>query len=175
MEIWKSIPWTGGRIEISNQGRVRSNLRDGRILKSTPSRKGYLKVRVTLDGVKRTITIHREVAKAFIDNPGNLPQVNHIDGDKSNNTVKNLEWVSNLDNARHAVENGLWKNVFAASQRTNESRKRPIVATKIDTGESLYFASMSDAERCIGTKHINAVLKGERKQASGFTFQYATV
>ena len=66
-------------------------------------------------------------------------------------------------------------NVFAAGQRANENKKTPIIATCIATGEEKHFESMSDAEREIGTKHINSVMKGERSQAKGYTFRYACV
>ena len=90
MEIWKAVEGTNGRLEVSNRGRVKSNLRDGRILKQQTDNKGYKRVRVTLDGVKRGYKVHRLVATAFVPNPNGLPQVNHIDGNKDNNDVANV-------------------------------------------------------------------------------------
>ena len=68
--------------------------------------KGYLSCKVTYDDIQKTktCTAHRLVAKAFIPNPENKPQVNHIDGDKTNNNVSNLEWVTNAENQRHSTE-----------------------------------------------------------------------
>lgn len=171
MEIWKPIEGTDGRLEISSYGRVKSNLRDGRILKATPDAKGYLRLRVTLDRVKMSYKIHRIVAQTFIENPDNLPQVNHIDGDKTNNHVENLEWVSNIDNAHHAISKGLWDNVFIAAKRANMKIRTPIVATCIATGETIAFRSVSDAERALGTRHISDVLNGKRAKAKGYTFE----
>ena len=78
MENWKVIHGTNGALDVSDAGRVRSNLRDGRILKQQKDSKGYCRVRVTINRRKFSLKVHREVAKAFLDNPQNLPQVNHI-------------------------------------------------------------------------------------------------
>lgn len=88
--------------EITKNGEV-INLKTGRILKPQPNNKGYL--RVQLCG--KRYFVHRLVAEKYIPNPNNLEQVNHKDGNKNNNAVENLEWVSNQTNRTHAVENGL--------------------------------------------------------------------
>ena len=88
-EIWKDIPNYEGIYEISNF-------------------KGYLQVGLSNKGDK-TFRVHRLVALTFIPNPYNLPQVNHKDGNKKNNCVDNLEWISNYDNMQHAVKLGLTK------------------------------------------------------------------
>lgn len=172
-EVWKAIEGTGDRILISNYGNVRSLLRDDRILKCQPDKKGYLRLSVTVDRVKHTYKVHREVAKAFIDNPDELPQVNHKDGDKKNNRSDNLEWTTNKQNAEHAIDNGLWGNVFAASSRTNEARKIPVVLTSIKTGEKIECESISEAQRITGSKKVHLVLKGERSQTMGYYVSHA--
>ena len=174
MEIWKPIVGTKGFVEVSNEGRVRSLLRGSpRVLKTQTDSKGYHRLRVTIEREKMSYKVHREVARAFIPNPDNLPQVNHKDGNKSNNAVGNLEWISNEDNAHHAIENGLWENVFEGSRRENESRKRPVIGyhhTQIRR-----FDSVREAERIIGSRHISDVLKGKRSHVKGWTFQYEEV
>lgn len=172
MEIWRTVDGTEGKLEVSNLGRVRSNLRDGRILKTQKDAKGYHRLSVTINRKKRTYKLHRVVAMAFIPNPDNLPQVNHKDGDKSNNCADNLEWVSNADNARHAIENGLWNSVYAGAQKSNERRKKAITATHLESGLQIRFESVADAERYVGSRHITDVLKGKRAQAKGFSFAY---
>lgn len=102
MEKWKDIDGFEGKYQISSWGRVRN--RDGLILKPYMNNKGYLKI--SLQQGRRAIKkrVHRLVAIAFIPNPENLPQVNHKDGNKTNNSFTNLEWISNSDNLKHARE-----------------------------------------------------------------------
>lgn len=171
MEIWRPIEGTNGKLEVSNMGRIKSNMRDGRILKTCPDKKGYLRLRVTLDRQKLSFKVHRLVATAFVNNPDHLPQVNHIDGDKCNNRADNLEWVSNKDNAHHAIQSGLWANVFEGSRKENERRKTPVIAIDVLSGNRIRFDSVSDAERTLGTKHITDVIKGKRFQAKGYRFE----
>lgn len=176
MEIWRPIVGTKGFIEVSNDGRVRSLLRGTpRVLKPQTDNNGYHRITVTIERDKTTFKVHREVARAFIENPNSLPQVNHKDGNKTNNCVDNLEWVTNKDNAHHAIKNGLWDSVIEGARRENESRKKPIIAYRIDGDEpcTRYYESISEAERNIGSRHICAVLKGQRSHTKGWAFQYA--
>ena len=172
MEIWKTIAGTKGFIEVSNQGRARSLLRgEPRVLKPQVDNKGYHRIRVTVEREKMNYKVHREIAKAFIPNPNNLPQVNHKDGNKNNNSVDNLEWITNRDNAHHAIENGLWDSVIEGSRRENERRKRPVIG-HFTPDICRRFDSVADAERYIGSRHVTDVLKGKRRHVKGWTFQY---
>jgi len=172
MEVWKAIEGTCGCIEVSNKGRVRSLLRgEPMVLKTQADKKGYQRLRVTIRREKMTFKVHREVAKAFIPNPNLLPQVNHKDGNKENNSVENLEWVTNRENAHHAIENGLWDSVKVGAKRANDLKKRPVVGIG-PCGESKRFGSIRDAERYLGSRHIVDVLKGKRNHVKGWTFAY---
>jgi hypothetical protein len=175
MEEWRAINGTKGFIEVSNKGRVRSLLRGApMVLKTQVDKNGYHRIRVTIERVKVTYKVHREVAKAFIDNPRELPQVNHKDGDKNNNSASNLEWVTNKDNAHHAIQNGLWNSVIEASRRENERRKKPVIAYRIEGLPcTRYYESIREAEKDIGSRHICDVLKGKRSHVKGWSFQYA--
>lgn len=98
-EIWKAIKDYEGLYEVSNYGRVRALGNGGthkteRVLVCMARRDGYTKVNLYKDGKMKTPMVHRLVAMAFIPNPDGLPQVNHIDEDKSNNCVWNLEWCT---------------------------------------------------------------------------------
>ena len=171
MEVWKTVPGTDGYLQISTEGRAKSLLRgEGYILKPVPDQKGYLRLSIVISRKRHTYKIHRLVAQAFIDNPENLPQVNHKDGDKKNNHVSNLEWVTNKENAMHAIKSGLWKTVTEGSKRENERRKKPISATK--DGQTLTFNSVSEAERYFNSRHISDVLKGKRRHVKGWSFSY---
>lgn len=120
MENWKDIKGYEGLYQVSNLGRVRSLdfewkayngkalckfKNKGKILKGnqTGVRRNYLAVNLH----NHTIKIHRLVAKAFVPNPNNYPEVNHIDGNTFNNNADNLEWVTSSQNVTHAVRTGL--------------------------------------------------------------------
>lgn len=89
--------------DITEEGNV-INKKTGRILKPQPNSKGYLRIQLTN---KEKYFVHRLVASKYIPNPNNLPQVNHIDGNKLNNRASNLEWISNIDNRAHAIRTEL--------------------------------------------------------------------
>lgn len=88
--------------EITKDGQV-INKNTRHVLKPQPNAKGYLRVSIS----KKLVFVHRLVAEKYVPNPNNLPQVNHKDGNKLNNNADNLEWVSNLENRKHAVKTGL--------------------------------------------------------------------
>lgn len=100
-EIWKEIEDTNGLYFVSNLGNVRKKEKS---IKKTERIDGYIKVRINYGDYVKNLFVHRLVAIAFIPNPDNLPQVNHIDGDKSNNTVTNLEWCTEKENQKHRIE-----------------------------------------------------------------------
>jgi hypothetical protein len=112
IEIWKEALGYEGIYSISNFGRVKSfKSKKERILKPSLNGRGYLKVSLSNSNILyKTEKIHRLVAKAFIPNHGDKPQVNHKDGNKLNNNVKNLEWSTELENMTHACENKLVNN-----------------------------------------------------------------
>jgi predicted XRE-type DNA-binding protein len=104
-ELWKDIPGYEGHYQISNLGRVKSiKFKNHRIMK-TKVDMGYEQIGLRLPNkIKKFFKIHRLVAKAFISNPNNYPQVNHKDGNKLNNHVENLEWCSSSQNVKHSFD-----------------------------------------------------------------------
>lgn len=178
MENWKPIEGASN-YEVSDKGRARriNYRRPGakKILKPAPDKKGYLRVTIIMDDGRRVIRrMHRLVAIAFIPNPDNKPDVNHINADKQDNDATNLEWVTCIENNHHAIQHGLYANSFAAGRRENEKRMIPVVSIDRD-GNRRTFPSISEAGRQLGIhrRHIQSVLKGERKHAKGQKFEYA--
>jgi len=108
MEIWKDIEGFEGYYKINSGGIVYSYI-SNKYLKPTMNRCGYYYVSLYLNTYVKKYTIHRIVAKTFISNPYNKPEVNHINGVKTDNRVENLEWCTSLQNMIHAWEMGLIK------------------------------------------------------------------
>lgn len=120
MEKWKPIKNFEGLYEVSDKGNVRSLDRTvlksdgrkqrfkGKTLVPAKNNGGYLHVDLRNCGKRKIARVNRLVADAFIDNKYNKPQVNHIDGDKTNNHVNNLEWCTSSENVKHAVKTGLF-------------------------------------------------------------------
>ena len=191
VEVWKDIEGYEGLYQVSNTGKVKSlNYKMKKIekeLKLHGDRKGYLTTSLCVNGKMKTIKVHRAVAMAFIPNPDNKPEVNHKDGDKTNNCVSNLEWATPKENALHAfktglksgsVEKGKWlaENYGTKVLKENSlKRRKPIIATKLDDGEEIFFESAADAERRLGVAHtyISLVCRGKKYSSKGYTFRYA--
>jgi len=112
-EVWKDIKGYEGNYKISNFGRIES-VRYGRILKQTVNHKGYKYVSISYNKKVSTYRVHRLVAIAFIDNKENKPQVNHINGIKTDNITDNLEWMTSEENVKHAVRCGLIKSELSS-------------------------------------------------------------
>lgn len=118
-EIWKKVEGYENIYEVSNHGNIqsidhfvvgkKSRTQKGRVLSVSISTKGYHQVSLSLLGRRFHTGVHRLVAKAFLANPDNKEQVNHKDGNKSNNHVSNLEWATNQENIIHAYKNNLVK------------------------------------------------------------------
>ena len=114
-EIWRPIEGYEGLYEVSNTGRVRSldmyvkcgygsyRLRKGKVLSPVIKDNGYLQVGLYYNGKYKMFLVHRLVAQAFIENFDNLPEVNHLDEDKSNNSVDNLEWCDRSYNLKYGT------------------------------------------------------------------------
>ncbi len=148
MEEWKDIPGYVGYYEVSSLGRVRSVPRvvahadgrrqpvSGRVLKQNPDDWGYLLVSLNKNGKGVTSKVHRLVAIAFIPNPENKPEVNHKTGDKTANSVTDLEWSTGKENTDHARRLSLYpKGIRRGTKLTPGDI--PLIRSRIAAGHKL--------------------------------------
>lgn len=158
-EIWKDIKGYEGLYQISNLGRVKS-LKTGKIRKQCYDKDRYLKIELS-NKTQKSLKIHRLVAQAFIPNPLNLPQVNHKDGNKLNNNVNNLEWVSPSENTRHRIY-VLNKNSLYPCKKV----------TCIELNKK--FPSISEGARYINRKpsSLSEVLNRPNGKCGGYHWKY---
>lgn len=173
-EIWKKISdipgyeeWSG--LEISNHGRVKSYKRvpDGVILKQHVDYKGYVTISFRINKKMHTKKIHRLVALSFIKNIENKPQVNHINGNKSDNHIDNLEWATNSENQIHSYR--VLKNKGRGGGNGVHARKKVMC---IETNK--IYNSITDCANDFNVKHahISAICRKKRKTAKGYTFEF---
>ena len=170
-EIWKDIPGYEGIYQISNNGKIKSiphvikaNQNGGmRVTKEYVKTTyvgwhGYVWVSLCKNGKSKTYSIHRLVALTFIENPNKFPAVNHIDGNKENNCIENLEWCTIHENQMHASKNGLLP----------KSKK----VMCMETGK--IYQSGGEAERDTGIcgRNIRSACSGKYKTAGGYHWKW---
>lgn len=110
-ENWAAVEYDAKHYQISTFGRIKSFYKDeAKILRPSVDKDGYLQIHLHKDGKYKTFKIHYLVGKAFIPNPEGKPEINHKFGNKMDNFVENLEWVTRVENDRHARETGLKKS-----------------------------------------------------------------
>ena len=173
-EQWKPIQEFNGEYEVSNLGRVRSMKRYygvvGRIMPQTIQRKGYYAVTFWMNNKAYCRKVHRLVIEAFTPNPDSLPCINHIDGNKLNNHVSNLEWCTYQANMQHAVHTGLTH----PHRWTDEERKQISERNKGQVVSNKQRQQISEALKGRPRPDVSARQKGKAPSRKAIEASIAT-
>ena len=164
-EIWCPINGYEGLYEVSNKGRVKSvGYGKERILKQLRTPKGYLQVGLRKNRERKMCYVHRIVAQTFTPNPDNMPEVNHIDENKENNSVQNLEWCDRKYNINYGTRN----------QRHSEKLSKPVLQYEKSGAFVKEWKSTRDVERNLGyfNSYISYCCTGKRKSAYGYIWKF---
>ena len=171
-EVWKDIKGCENKYQVSNLGNIK-NVLTNTIIRGSVFNNGYKFV--SIKGKNKTI--HRLVAQAFIPNPNDYPVINHIDGNKLNNCVDNLEWCTYKYNTREAIKLGLMKIKY--NSYDNRIRAKKVAQYTKDNIYIKTFIGSIDAEKelkqkgiKINARNIRNVCKGKRKTAGGYKWEY---
>jgi hypothetical protein len=116
-----------------------------RKLKCSSDKNGYLKIRLLNKSGRKSMFLHRLLAIQFIPNPLNKPFINHIDGNKSNNKLNNLEWCTHKENMKHAWDNNLYKDYTESIKKANNAKSIEV----FDTLNNIKYKSMSEMSRLL--------------------------
>ena len=140
IEVWKPIEGYEGLYEVSSLGQIKRFYKGdfytkgsySKILKPCLDKKGYARISLyNSNHIRKDYKIHRLVALTFIPNPNNLPQVNHKNNIKNQNNVENLEWITNLNNMRHAWKNGFKNNNHLNGEKSHFTKISEELVRKI--------------------------------------------
>lgn len=157
LEEWRSVPGYEGLYIASNRGNIKG-LKRNRVLKAAPNEKGYLYVVLYKDGAMKSHRVHRVIANTFLGEHKGL-EVNHIDGNKFNNDVSNLEFCTHAENMKHAVSSNLINN------------QKPVIQMDSNKNVIHVFRTVVEAERETGAKCIARACRRGIK-AAGFRWEY---
>ena len=169
-EVWRDIEGYEDLYQVSDQGRVKSLGRkwrkSERILKPVVRHDGYVVVGLYSGGKPKTFKVHRLVCEAFHENPGNKPQVNHINEIKTDNRASNLEWATARENS----------NFGTRTERLGKAQSKPVGQYTRDGELVKIWPSAREVERQTGFRHgyICQSANGKRKQAYGFIWKYVS-
>ena len=183
-EIWKDIEDYEGYYEVSNMGRVRSldrivrknngaKLSKGVVLKGDIAR-GYVRVMLHKEGVIKRFLIHRLVAKAFIPNPENKPQINHINRIKNDNIVENLEWCTQKENMQHAIVNNKEYYDFLHAKGSENKCSVAVIQYSLEDIKIAEYGSIAEASFWSGARRgaISNACRKWAKTAGGYKWEY---
>ena len=180
MEIWKDVLGYKGLYQVSNYGNIKSlsfgpkNIclsNTEQLLKTSKSSTGYVHVQLYKDGKSKTVNVHRLVANAFVKNPFNKPEVNHIDANRSNNHADNLEWVTHSENLKHAVKTG---NRIPPSIKNSNLSLCHILQYSLNGQFVKEWNCIDDISHSLNFRRNNIIscIKGFRKSSYGYIWKW---
>lgn len=173
LEIWKPVVGYEGHYEVSNLGMVRSlKWNKIRLLKLWKNFDGYFEVGLTKSCYRKFFRVHRLVAEAFIPNPKNLPQINHLDCNRTNNKVSNLEWTDAKGNSNHPQT----RINMSKAQLNNEKRSKRVYRFTLN-GEFIdEWPSLAQVQRSLGfaAGNICKHIQGKFTHAYGYIWRYSS-
>ena len=163
-ETWKEINGFNGYY-VSTTGKVRG--KSGKVLRPFLDTKGYQIVKIKGNKVASTKKVHRLVAEAFIENAQGKPQINHKDGDKTNNNVENLEWCTGSENQWHRV------HVLGKYPKENKNVNPPLAVRCVETG--IVYASCKKASKAasVSDTSILKCCRGKWKKCKNLHWEFA--
>ena len=180
-EVWKEIP-DFPMYMVSNKGRIKTlkkiyycgnhkskRIESEHIISEVTMKDGYKRVSLSNNGLRKSFLVHRLVAKIFISNPNNLPQVNHKDEDKTNNSVDNLEWCDSKYNSNYGS-----RNIRASKSLYCKGKSKTIGQYTLEGKLIRIWCSATEAARKLGYNQglIDMCCKGKRNKHKNYIWKY---
>ena len=173
MTVWIPVSGYEGLYSINENGHVYGHKRN-KLIKPYINQSGYKKCALSKNSIVKHVSVHRILAATFLENAENKPQVNHMDGNKLNNNLSNLEWVTGSENIQHAFATGL--SGMTEEQRLMQGNwfKRKVFCLDKSSGKEFNFDSETAACKYFGFSKgtISRYIKGSRKSPENLTFSY---